>query len=75
MSEIKVYKIDGGVPMPDKGTALPPIRQLEIGESILFPLNKRASVQSLASHVRRDTGRRFKVQKQDNNTARVWRVE
>lgn len=73
--KIEVYQIESNVPMPDKGTSLPPIRKLEVGESILFPLVKRNTVQSLASRVKRETGRKFKVQKQDDKTARVWRIE
>lgn len=75
MANIEVYQIDSSVPMPQKGTSLPPIRTLEVGESILFPLTKRNMVQSLASRVKRETGRKFKVQKQDEQSARVWRIE
>lgn len=72
-NKIEVYQIDNGVPVP--GTALPPIRQLGVGESILFTLDKRNSVQSFASRLKRETGWKFKIQKQDENNARVWRVE
>lgn len=71
--QIEVYQIDTGVPLP--GTALPPIRQLAVGESILFPLNKRNTVQSLASRLKKETGREFKIQKQSDEAARVWRIK
>lgn len=71
--QIEVYQIDTGVPVP--GTALPPIKELAVGESILFPLDKRNTVQSLASRLKRDMGRKFKIKKQDDANARVWRVE
>lgn len=75
--KITVYQIESDVPMPKEkeGTSLPPIRQLQVGESIVFPLEKRNMVQSLASRIKRENGFQYKVQKQNDETARIWRVE
>lgn len=73
MPDITVYQIDSGVPVPEGSRVPIPLSKLEIGESILFPLQKRASVQSQASAVGRRTGKVFTVRKQGEKTARVWR--
>lgn len=70
---IEVYKIESDVPLPT--TVLPPIGMLEVGDSILFALGKRRSVATIASRLKKDQGKRFKINKQDEDTARIWRTE
>lgn len=70
---IEVYKIDSDVPVPT--SALPPIGMLEVGDSILFALSKRRSVATTASRLKREQGKKFKISKQDADTARIWRTE
>lgn len=72
-TKIPVYTIDTGV--APRTPALPPIMELEVGQSILFSLDKRNAVQVMASRVKKETGRKFKIQKQDEQSARIWRVE
>lgn len=75
--KIDVYHIDSGVPVPLSATrrTLPPLRDLELGESIVFPLAQRFKVQQKASKLKARTGKVFTIRKMDEQTARVWRVE
>ena len=74
--KIFVYHIDSDVPVPEEtGPTLPPIRQLEPGESILFSIDKRSSVQSIASKMKREEGKVFTIQRIDEDNARIWRVK
>jgi hypothetical protein len=74
MSKIPVYSIDTGVPVPETYGSFP-LAQLKVGESILFPLEKRRSVATLASKLKKDEGKVYTIKKMDDNNARVWRVE
>lgn len=67
------YKIDRGIPIPVK-TKLPPLNELAINESVSFPIGKRASVQTTAYRLKRQTGKEFRVSKISESEARVWRV-
>lgn len=75
MGEIKipVVSIDTGVPIPENDRLEYPLSQLEVGESFVFPVDKRPSVQSKASKMKRDTGREFVVRKQSPELCRIWR--
>lgn len=70
---IEVYTIDSNVPIPT--SALPPIGMLEVGDSILFSASKRRSVATTASRLKKEQGKRFKINKQDADTVRIWRTE
>lgn len=72
--KIDVYKVDNSVPVPSDGDKIP-IHLLEVGESFLFPIDERPRVQSLASQVKKRTGKNFTVRKQDELVGRVWRTE
>lgn len=73
MSKIPIVTIDSGVPTPAR--AHYPIEQLKVGESFLFPANKRASVQARASRIKADTGREYTVKKMDKDNCRIWRIK
>jgi hypothetical protein len=70
--KIDVYKVDSGIPVPAKGV---PLNQLEVGESFVVPIDKRRSVATVASRVKRETGKKFTIRKIDNDNVRVWRTE
>lgn len=72
-----VYKIDSNVPVPDiKDRAEPvPLSTLEPGESILFPLSRRRTVQTHASRLKTTAGKVFTIKKVDADSARIWRVQ
>lgn len=78
MGNIPVYTIESGVPAPalrgDGISSMYPLRQLEVGESILFPQVDRTRVQVYASQIKRTTGRVFTVRKVNEDTCRVWRI-
>lgn len=72
-TKIPVTTIDTGVPVPERVNY--PIRELKVGESFVFPLEKRKIVQSRASVIKTDTGREFTVKKMNDETARIWRTK
>lgn len=79
MSHIPVFSIDTDVPVPKKRQknttrSRVPVDILEVGESILFPLNMRQNVQILTSRLKKLEGKQYTVQKVDDDHARVWRV-
>ena len=71
--KIEVASIDTGVPVPER--AKYPVRELKVGDSFLFPADKRDSVQPLASKIKVETGREFTIRKMDNDTCRIWRIK
>lgn len=74
MGKIEVeYTIDKGVPIPVRREANSvPISKLSVGESIVFPLSKRAAVQSNAS--RKTGGREYTISKINDKECRIWRT-
>lgn len=74
MVKIPVTTIDTGVPIPDSVVNYP-LKDLDVGDSFVFPKEKRASVQSKASLVKKETGREFTVSKIDDTNCRIWRVK
>jgi hypothetical protein len=72
---IPVYQIDSGVPIPIGKYTRIPLYDLEVGDSFLFPFAKRSSVQSLASRIKRDTGKEYTIKKMDSENCRVWRTK
>ena len=73
--KIPVYSIDTDVPIPDAPDSAVPIDTLEVGDSILFPSDKRSKVQQLASKLKQRKGKVFTVRNIGENECRVWRVE
>lgn len=78
--KIGVYTIDESVKIPDitdrtREYSLPPLSMLEVGESILFPLELRKSVQTTASRIKKSDAKEFVVRKVDAINARVWRTK
>jgi hypothetical protein len=71
--QIPVVTIDTAVPIP--GRASYPLEALKVGESFLFPVSKRTSVQSRVSRLKREQGLEFTVKKMDNDNCRVWRTK
>lgn len=70
---IPVYTVDSGVPPPDAKHV--PLESLEVGDSMLFPLARRNTVQTLASRIKSKSGKEFTIKKIDENTARIWRLQ
>lgn len=73
--KIPVTHIDSTVPVPVRTNISYPLKVLDVGESFLFPLSKRGSLQSRVSRVKAETGREFTVKKVDSLNGRVWRVK
>lgn len=75
MSKIDVeYKVDKGIPIPVRRNKAVPLAQLEVGESIGFPIEFRANVASRASKLKAQ-GREYTIKKEDELTARIWRTK
>lgn len=69
------YKVEDSVPIPVRvANKSIPIEDLEVGQSILFPLDRRPYVQTKASRLK-GSGKVFTVSKVDDKNARVWRKE
>lgn len=73
MTQVNVYSIDSGVPLPNSEPV--PLDKLEIGDSILFPGDKRNNVQSMASRLKKKTDKEFRIRKMDDENCRVWRIK
>lgn len=67
------YTIDKGVPIPVRRDVSVPISKLSVGESMVFPLSKRAIVQSNAS--RKAGGREYTISKINDKECRIWRTK
>lgn len=67
--------IDKNVPIPTINAKHPSILKLEVGDSFSFDITKRATIQSMASVVKKKTGRNFTVKKIDEDSGRIWRVQ
>lgn len=78
MKNVPVLQIDTAVPLPSDSRPTRqqiPVHQLEPGESILFPSNKRQAVANMATRLKQAEGKVFVVKKMDDKHHRVWRVE
>jgi hypothetical protein len=75
MRKIGVYKVNthAEVPVKIRGQ-LPPIQELQIGESLRFQLSQRRAVQGKASKLKQEVGMIFTVKKEDDEYARIWRI-
>lgn len=72
-----MFKIDKSVPTPDPTpdrSAPIPLSKLEVGESILFPNDRRQSIQANASRLKGRTDKVFTIKKVDEDNARIWRI-
>jgi len=58
MAKVPIYSIDSGVPVPPMGRGMP-LNQLDVGESFVFPQEKRQSVLTMANRIKRQTGKEF----------------
>lgn len=67
--------IESGVPYPDSLRTRSILRKLEIGQSVVFSLKKRPSIQTMASALKRNYGLEFTVKKVDDENLRVWRTK
>lgn len=73
MKKIDIYQVDTAIPIPERKQKLP-INLLEVGESFLFPGAERNRIQTRASQLKK-AGKEFTIKKQDNATARIWRIK
>lgn len=67
--------IENEVPIPIKRSAQVPLRELEVGQSVVFPLEHRPNIQSMASRTKRETGKAFTIKKLSEIEARIWRIK
>lgn len=77
MKKIHVYNVDKDVPLPPKRQDVLgqyALRELEVGESILFPVADRTRVSVAASTLKKKTGKDFTIRIVDTDSARIWRV-
>lgn len=70
---IPVYQVEDDVPIPVKIST--PLERLAVGESFSFPLDKRRSIQTQASALKKRDDKEFTVRKVDDEVARVWRTK
>lgn len=73
MSELKIEK---GVPIPEtqngKRGLIGTLNQLEVGDSMLYPLAKRTSISSAWLRI---PNKKFTSRAVDEQNIRIWRVE
>lgn len=65
------YNIESGVEMPRQRI---PFGSMEVGDSVVVPMEKRGSAQSQASRIKRTTGKTFTMKRIENNKVRIWRI-
>lgn len=65
------YKVDKNIEMPKRV----PLESMEVGESFEFPKSKRQSIATMASKLKRETGKEFTIKQQDEESARIWRLK
>jgi hypothetical protein len=68
------FKIERGIEMPVRSKDIRyPLAEMEVGDSFSFPLEYRASVQTLASAAKKQ-GRAYRVKKIAPEVCRIWRI-
>jgi hypothetical protein len=74
MAKVAVdYRVEDSVPIPvEVASKSIPLRDLRVGQSILFPRDRRAYVQTKASRLKRE-GKTYTVRVVDDKHCRVWR--
>lgn len=74
MKNIPVHVIESSVPIPVSKEHIP-VRELKVGQSVVFGLSERPYVQSLTSQLKRRRGSEYTVRKINDKEARVWRIK
>lgn len=74
MTKIELYQVEGSVPIPVRRSQNP-IVDLKLGDSFLFPLEKRKTMQTMATREKKRYGKEFTIRKVDDKHARVWRTK
>lgn len=72
------FKVERGIPCPSVEAGMGvryPFRQMEIGDSFVFPSSLKANVHAAVSRIRAKTSKRFKTLKISETHCRCWRVE
>jgi hypothetical protein len=72
---IHVYKIDKNIPLPEPEVGSVPLNDMEVGDSVQFPIEERSRVLTNAGSLKRRKGKVFTVKTLDENNCRVWRIE
>lgn len=70
--KIPIYEVSDQVPIPVRGNM--PFLLLKVGESFAAPLERRPSVQTVASRIKAESGRTFTIKKVSDTEIRIWRV-
>lgn len=68
------YKLESGHEMPLTQGNIYPFKEMEVGDSFTFPLEKRHSIQSIASRQKAE-GKVFRVKKISDEECRIWRIK
>lgn len=71
------YEVEDSIPIPVKRPTFnaPPLEDMKVGESFLFPRKDRSKVQVLASRLKRKERGTYTIRVVDENNCRVWRTE
>lgn len=71
--KIAIYQIETTVAPPD---AAVPLTLMSVGDSVLFPIEKRNSVQSAVSRMKGyGSPKRFTVRREGELYCRIWRTK
>ena len=72
--DIPVISVDDGIPVPESAMTGLPLDTLNVGESILFPLEFRSKVQIQATRIKKQGEKEFTVRK-EGDKCRIWRTK
>lgn len=68
------FKVEKNVPKPQGRGLFETIRQLQVNESLSLPAERKSSLASYASKLKKD-GKDFTVRVQEDGTVRIWRIK
>ena len=68
-----MYQVEKGVPVPEVSSKYP-FKQMDVGDSFVFELDKKKQVSAAANHYAKKTGFGFTI-REDGDGFRIWRVK
>lgn len=72
-TNIQVVQVTSEVPIPVRIEY--PLDKMEVGESFTFPEERRNTMQSRVSILKKRNGKHFTIKKVEDNQCRLWRVK
>jgi len=70
-----VIETDVGVPIPVRRGLARVLKEMNVGDSFVFPMEQRNATQTVTSHLKKEGFGEYMVKKVSDTECRVWKVK